>query len=541
MQQLANNVLLSPQNNAGKVTTDSAKGSDKSDFFDAFQQAQSSNNYAGNKASAQVNAYSASAAAGSKKILSSSNADADDKVASVLGQISMGKKLPPEEKLQNAVTKLAQLAGLDEQQLQQLSAEDPKAMLKQLAAMLNSQSAENSGSDTIGDSSNSALAKLLNALAALLQQSQQQGDASATDTDQTLQALLSQLQQTDTEAHTAPSDQSATTKPGVNKDDEPQADSPLEQALAELLAALQQLPVNQTSQPSNSSSGDELLNVNSSTQASPQGQLQQLLAQLLADEQSSAKDGDNNSVTDKSLLAGLAANKAEQQSTMLSADGDGAAKASSLDKFSDSIKAALESVADNAVKSPLNKESLSDNVITDNKSTQNSLALGAANTNQRNEIVQYQLSMRQAGEPLQNTQELAQRFAPVMRQQLLTMVNNGVHHAEIRLDPPELGAMTVKLQVQGDHTQVQFHVTQPQTRDLLEHSMPRLRELLQQQGMQLADGQVSQGGGQQSQPQGQMSSNGDISSTAVGEISAEELSAAPEPSLTSTSAIDYYA
>ncbi|WP_244859301.1 flagellar hook-length control protein FliK [Shewanella dokdonensis] len=101
--------------------------------------------------------------------------------------------------------------------------------------------------------------------------------------------------------------------------------------------------------------------------------------------------------------------------------------------------------------------------------------------------------------------------------------------------------MTVKLQVQGEHTQVQFHVTQPQTRELLEQSMPRLRELLQQQGMQLADGQVSQGGGQQSQPQGQMAGNGDVSSAAVGEISAEELSTAAEPSLTSTSAIDYYA
>ncbi|QSX32719.1 flagellar hook-length control protein FliK [Shewanella avicenniae] len=155
------------------------------------------------------------------------------------------------------------------------------------------------------------------------------------------------------------------------------------------------------------------------------------------------------------------------------------------------------------------------------------------------------LSLRQANEAQVNQQELVQRFAPVMRQQLLTMVKDGIQHAEIRLDPPELGSMTVKVQVRGDHTQVQFHVTQTQAKDLIDQAMPRLRDMLQQQGMNLADSQVSYGGsGQQSQSG--MAGGG--SSAAVGEFGADSDESSTEVanqalniSESYASGIDYYA
>ncbi|WP_244859302.1 hypothetical protein [Shewanella dokdonensis] len=379
-----------------------------------------------------MNAYASSVTTGAKKTVVDANAGADDKVASVLGQISMGKKLPPEEKLQNAVTKLAQLAGLDEQQLQQLSGQDPKALLQQLAAMLNNSSAVGSAADGTGkseDNLDSALAQLLDALVALLPQDDT--STAAADSAQTLQALLSQLQQ-HASGDAAGSDK-ASDKTGVNSDDESQTDTPLEQALAELLAALQQLPVNQHSPATTTASGKDLLGANGSTHSSPQGQLQQLLAQLLTDEQAQDKAGAGNSATDKSLIA-------QMSSTGQLLDADAAAKHSALDKFSDSIKAALENVAeasaDKAAKSPLIKD-LQDS-ITEVKSPQHAAAPGLTTATNRNGMTQYQLSLRQAGEPQQSTQELVQRFAPAIRQQLLTMVNNGVHHAEIRLDPPNL-------------------------------------------------------------------------------------------------------
>ncbi|QIR13989.1 flagellar hook-length control protein FliK [Shewanella aestuarii] len=113
----------------------------------------------------------------------------------------------------------------------------------------------------------------------------------------------------------------------------------------------------------------------------------------------------------------------------------------------------------------------------------------------KSDVPQFQLSLKQHGESQVQMLEMIQRFSPVMRQQLITMVSNGVQQAEIRLDPAELGHLTVKIQITGDQTQVQFQVAQSQTRDLVEQSIPRLREMLAQEGLQLADSHVSQGGG----------------------------------------------
>lgn len=101
------------------------------------------------------------------------------------------------------------------------------------------------------------------------------------------------------------------------------------------------------------------------------------------------------------------------------------------------------------------------------------------------------LSLKTSADPLPSMQNMIMRFSPVMQQQLITMVSQGVQQAEIRLDPAELGQMMVKIQVQGDTTQVQFQVTQAQTRDLIEQALPRLKDMLAEQGMQLSDGQVS--------------------------------------------------
>ncbi|MGS0673875.1 flagellar hook-length control protein FliK [Shewanella sp. 125m-1] len=160
---------------------------------------------------------------------------------------------------------------------------------------------------------------------------------------------------------------------------------------------------------------------------------------------------------------------------------------------------------------------------------------------QRQEIPQLQLSLKQGAEQTPPMQQMIQRFSPMMNQQLITMVSNGVQHAEIRLDPPELGHMMVRIQVQGDTTQVQFQVSQHQTRDLVEQAMPRLREMLAEQGMQLTDGQVSQGGGGNTDGEQGNGRKNDSGMAETDEISAEELLARSNLSTSSASGIDYYA
>lgn len=157
----------------------------------------------------------------------------------------------------------------------------------------------------------------------------------------------------------------------------------------------------------------------------------------------------------------------------------------------------------------------------------------------RQELQQVQLSLRQGVETQNQMQEMIQRFSPVMKQQLVTMVSQGIQHAEIRLDPPELGHMLVKIQVHGDQTQVQFHVTQSQTRDVVEQAIPRLRELLQEQGMQLTDSHVSQG--DQGQRREGSFGEGGAGGANVDDFSADELDSGLNQVTSLNSGIDYYA
>ncbi|MBO1894739.1 flagellar hook-length control protein FliK [Shewanella sp. BF02_Schw] len=182
-------------------------------------------------------------------------------------------------------------------------------------------------------------------------------------------------------------------------------------------------------------------------------------------------------------------------------------------------------------------DTLADIGDTDSKALQNQSSFTSVH---KSDVPQFQLSLRPQGEPGAQMQEMIQRFSPVMKQQLITMVSNGIQQAEIRLDPPELGHLTVKIQIQGDQTQVQFHVAQSQTRDIVEQAMPRLRDMLAQEGLQLTDSQVSQGDGG-SEQQHEQSSNQGGGDSQLDEISAQEVSLMTNPSRSLHSAIDYYA
>jgi flagellar hook-length control protein FliK len=79
------------------------------------------------------------------------------------------------------------------------------------------------------------------------------------------------------------------------------------------------------------------------------------------------------------------------------------------------------------------------------------------------------------------------------------MISKGMQQAEIRLNPPELGLLEVKVQIQGDQATVHFSSPHAQVRDALDAALPRLRDMLEENGLTLGDVNVSQ----QSLAQGQ--------------------------------------
>lgn len=63
--------------------------------------------------------------------------------------------------------------------------------------------------------------------------------------------------------------------------------------------------------------------------------------------------------------------------------------------------------------------------------------------------------------------------------------------AEIQLHPEELGKVEIKITTTDDQTTVHFFTRNAQARDLIESTLPRLREMLGNSGLQLQHGDVS--------------------------------------------------
>lgn len=84
------------------------------------------------------------------------------------------------------------------------------------------------------------------------------------------------------------------------------------------------------------------------------------------------------------------------------------------------------------------------------------------------------------------------QFGAELGQRLLWMNDKGIGRAELRLNPPELGPVEVRIAVTNDDARVAFHVQHGATRDALEQALPRLREMFASQGLNLSDANVSE-------------------------------------------------
>jgi hypothetical protein len=74
------------------------------------------------------------------------------------------------------------------------------------------------------------------------------------------------------------------------------------------------------------------------------------------------------------------------------------------------------------------------------------------------------------------------------------MAGNKVQNAELRLNPAELGPVRVQISIDDGHATVNFTAQHPLTRDAIEQALPRLREMLADQGLSLQNANVSEQG-----------------------------------------------
>ena len=145
---------------------------------------------------------------------------------------------------------------------------------------------------------------------------------------------------------------------------------------------------------------------------------------------------------------------------------------------------------------------------------------------------------------------LPQQAAPELAARMTLMMGQKWHEAEIQLEPQGLGKMSIQLSIDQDQkANVQFIVQHGSSRELLEQALPKLRDMLASQGIQLGQTNVQQQSAGQQQDQGQLAqqsqgqSNGSSSPWRRGENSLGESVDVQNLVIRSTDAsgIDFYA
>lgn len=168
-------------------------------------------------------------------------------------------------------------------------------------------------------------------------------------------------------------------------------------------------------------------------------------------------------------------------------------------------------------------------------------AATAATAQQTAERAKAQSVNKSVTEQLKQVNLLAQNAAGQLKERINMMVRQNIQVAEIRLDPAELGQMQIRVNLQQDQATVQFIVQQQHAKELLEQQMPRLREMMQQQGIQLGEGNVQQQRQGDGQASAQRDGNPGSGQGDTEQHSAEQATAVQLDVKLSERIVDYYA
>lgn len=117
-------------------------------------------------------------------------------------------------------------------------------------------------------------------------------------------------------------------------------------------------------------------------------------------------------------------------------------------------------------------------------------------------------------------------------EKVLWMAAQNLKFADIRLDPPELGSLQVRVTVQNEQAQVSFISPHPAVREALDSQATRLREMMADQGLTLVDVNVSD----RESRQGDRSENTDDEDLQE----SEEVTLIAESAVSSVNLVDHY-
>jgi len=83
-------------------------------------------------------------------------------------------------------------------------------------------------------------------------------------------------------------------------------------------------------------------------------------------------------------------------------------------------------------------------------------------------------------------------FADAVKDKVMVMINQKIQQVEIQLDPPEMGNIHVRVNLQNEQAAVQFVVQNQQAKEALEQSMGKLRDMLAESGVDVGEANIEQ-------------------------------------------------
>lgn len=142
------------------------------------------------------------------------------------------------------------------------------------------------------------------------------------------------------------------------------------------------------------------------------------------------------------------------------------------------------------------------------------------------------------GSPTATPDVGADDFGDAMSARIGWLADQKIGHAVIRVTPHDLGQIEVRLQIDGDKVHASFSSAHAEVRHALETSLPRLREMLGEQGFQLGNADV----GQQHTAQGGQDGNGQAGATGGdGEPTLADITVSPAQLMRQRGLVDAYA
>ncbi len=132
-------------------------------------------------------------------------------------------------------------------------------------------------------------------------------------------------------------------------------------------------------------------------------------------------------------------------------------------------------------------------------------------------------------------------FSDAVKDKVMLVISQKLQQFDITLDPPELGNMQIRVNLQGEQASVNFVVQNQQAKDALEQNMHKLRDLLEEQGVDVGDANVEQQSQQSDKEENAEKNhlNSMINTADASDVIEHNLSAKMFNS--SATAVDYYA